>query len=341
MAELQEIEQQNNENMPESHALSTGAALEAARLAKGMTQQDVSNSLRYSVKQIDALEKNAFDLLPDAMITRGFIRSYARLLEIDADPLLASYRQLTASESDKAISIQSSMRPVQLTKESQPWLKYILASILVLLFLLAWLFYVDYMPKPDSVEQASLPEKVEQAASTDAGEVQALPEIALPAAQRLAEEMADIPAPIAGDAAINAAAPSGFTEPEAKSTDVKQPDLKQVDVIMQPDSKTSAAAPQTAASQPIVQSASTALAKPVGKTVMMTFTSKTWVSVTDKSGKVVFEKMAQGGAQESITALPPLNIVIGNASGTKLNVNGQDVDLAPSTKNNVARITLE
>lgn len=131
MAELQEIEQQNNENMPESHALSTGAALEAARLAKGMTQQDVSNSLRYSVKQIDALEKDAFDLLPDAMITRGFIRSYARLLEIDAEPLLASYRQLTASESDKAISVQSSMRPVQLTKESQPWLKYILASILV------------------------------------------------------------------------------------------------------------------------------------------------------------------------------------------------------------------
>ncbi len=337
MAELQEIEQQNNETMPESQVLSTGAALEAARLAKGMTQQDVSNSLRYSVKQIDALEKNAFDLLPDAMITRGFIRSYARLLEIDADPLLASYRQLTASESDKAISVQSSMRPVQLTKESPPWLRYILASILVLLFLLAWLFYVDYMPKPDSVEQAKLSDKVEQAASTEATEVQALPEIALPAAQRLAEEGAGIPgAPVAVDAATNAAAPTGIAEPDAKPTDVKQPDLKQADVTMQPDSNTSAAAPQ-----PAVQSASAALFKPVGKTVMMTFTSKTWVSVTDKSGKVIFEKMAQGGAQESITALPPLNIVIGNASGTKLNVNGQDVDLAPSTKNNVARITLE
>lgn len=347
MAELQELEQENNNASP-SQTLTAGAALEAARLAKGMTQQDVSNSLRYSVKQIDALEKNAFDLLPDAMITRGFIRSYARLLEIDAEPLLASYRQLTASESDKAISIQSSMRPVQLTKESQPWLKYILASILVLLFLLAWLFYVDYMPKPDSAEPASLPEKVNQAASTDAAELQSLPEIALPAAQRLAQEGVDIPgAPAAtADATVNAAASSGNAMAEAKPTDLKQPDPKQADVTMQPDSKTPAATQQAAASQPpasqsTVPSASTALAKPADKTVMMTFTSKTWVSVTDKSGKVIFEKMAQSGAQESVTALPPLNIVIGNASGTKLKVNGQDVDLAPSTKNNVARITLE
>lgn len=347
MAELQELEQENNNASP-SQTLTAGAALEAARLAKGMTQQDVSKSLRYSVKQIDALEKNAFDLLPDAMITRGFIRSYARLLEIDAELLLASYRQLTASESDKAISIQSSMRPVQLTKESLPWLKYILASILVLLFLLAWLFYVDYMPKPGNVEQTKLPEKVEQASSTDAAEVQALPEIALPAAQRLAQEGVEIPGAqsATADAVVNAAASSGTAMAEAKPTDLKQPDPKQGDVTMQPDSKTPAATPQAAASQPpasqpIVPSASTALVKPADKTVMMTFTSKTWVSVTDKSGKVIFEKMAQGGAQESVTALPPLNIVIGNASGTKLNVNGQDVDLAPSTKNNVARITLE
>ena len=342
MAELQEIEQQNNEDTPQSQMLSAGAILEAARLVKGMTQQDVSNSLRYSVKQIDALEKNAFDLLPDAMITRGFIRSYARLLEIDAEPLLTSYRKLTASELDKAISVQSSMRPVQLTKESQPWLKYILASILVLLFLLAWLFYVDYMPKHDSVEQAKLPEKVEQTASTDAAEAQALPEIALPAAQRLAQEGVDIPnAPAATvDAAVSAVAPAG-TAIEAKPADVKQPDPKQADAAVQSDSKISAAVPQTAATQPIVPSASAVLAKPLDKTVMMTFTSKTWVSITDKSGKVIFEKMAQGGAQESVSALPPLNIVIGNASGTKLKVNGQDVDLAPNTKNNVARITLE
>ena len=355
MAELQEIEQENNDGVLQSQALSSealssGAALEAARLAKGLTQQDVSNSLRYSVKQIDALEKNAFELLPDAMITRGFIRSYARLLEIDAEPLLASYRQSAASESDKAISVRSSMRPVQLTKESQPWLKYILASILVLLFLLAWLFYVDYMPKPESVEHASLPDKVEQAAPNDAAEVQTLPEIALPAAQRLAEEGVDIPGAPAttAEAAVNAVTPSGTAVNDVKATDIKQPDMKQVNALTSPDSKMPASVSQstptqsTATRPPAAQSAVPTLsAKTAEKTVSMAFTAKTWVSIQDKSGKVIHEKMSQNGDQETMTAAPPLYVVIGNASGTRLKVNGQDVDLTPNTKNNVARITLE
>ncbi len=345
MAELQEIEQENNDNTPQSQALTAGAALEAARLVKGLTQQDVSNSLRYSVKQIDALEKNAFELLPDAMITRGFIRSYARLLEIDAEPLLASYRQSTASESDKAISVQSSMRPVQLTKESQPWLKYILASILVLLFLLAWLFYVDYMPKPENVEHAKLPEKIEQVAPSDAAEVQILPEIALPAAQRLAQEGVDIPAvPAATDeAAVNAATPAGTAVSDVKAVDMKQPDTKQVSALTQSDPKTPVSATQSALAQPPATQSTvpTPSAKPAEKTLAMAFTAKTWVSIQDKSGKVVHEKMSQNGDQETMTATPPLYVVIGNASGTRLKVNGQDIDLAPNTKNNVARITLE
>lgn len=350
MAELQEIEQENNDNTPQSQALTAGAALEAARLAKGLTQQDVSNSLRYSVKQIDALEKNAFDLLPDAMITRGFIRSYARLLEIDAEPLLASYRQGTASESGKAISVQSSMRPVQLTKESQPWLKYILASILVLLFLLAWLFYLDYMPKPESVEHAKLPEKVEQVLPSNAAEVQPLPEIALPAAQRLAQEGVDIPGVPAttAEAAVNATAASGATVSDVKAADMKQPDTKPVSALTQPDSKTPISATQSAPTQsslaqpPAAQSTvPTPSAKPVEKTLAMEFTAKTWVSIQDKTGKVIHEKMSQNGDQEMMTAAPPLYVVIGNASGARLKVNGQDVDLTPNTKNNVARITLE
>ena len=348
MAELQEIEQENNDNTPQSQALTAGAALEAGRLAKGLTQQDVSNSLRYSVKQIDALEKNAFDLLPDAMITRGFIRSYARLLEIDAEPLLASYRQGTASESGKAISVQSSMRPVHLTKESQPWLKYILASILVLLFLLAWLFYVDYMPKPESVEQSKLSDKVGQAVPSDAAEVQSLPEIALPAAQRLAQEGVDITgAPAAtADTVVNSATPADAAVSELKSTDMKQPDTTQVNPLTPPDSKipvstTQSSAPQSVASHSTVQNAEVPLAKPVEKTLTMAFTARTWVSIQDKSGKVIHEKMSQNGDQEMMTAAPPLYVVIGNASGARLKVNGQDVDLAPNTKNNVARITLE
>jgi len=42
-----------------------GEVLQAARNAKNLTQMDVFNSLRLSIKQISALENNDFDALPE------------------------------------------------------------------------------------------------------------------------------------------------------------------------------------------------------------------------------------------------------------------------------------
>jgi len=325
MAELQEMEKEATGSEPQNQPVSLGQVLQAARAAKELSQQDVSDHLRFSVKQINALENGQYDLLPDAMITRGFIRNYARLLEIDAEPLLASYRQSVSSESDKGITVQSSMRPVQLTKENPPWLKYILASILILLFLLAWLFYVDYMPKTSAVAVDKAPEVVEEAAPTA---TEPLPEIALPAAQRAAEgEMAVPDLQADSNAALNAAA-----QPATNAADVKP-----ADTVTQADLK-SLAPPAVAQMQ---LPAGSSLAKPADKTISLVFTAKTWVSATDKSGKVVYEKMSHNGDQETINVAPPLNLVIGNASGTKLNFGGKNIDLAPNTRDNVARITLE
>jgi cytoskeleton protein RodZ len=325
MAELQETDKEATDNQAQNQPMLLGEVLQAARVAKQLTQQDVSNNLRYSVKQINALENGEFDLLPDAMITRGFIRNYAKLLQIDAEPLLASYRQSVTSESDKVIAVRSSMRPVQLTKESQPWLKYILASILVLLFLLAWLFYVDYMPKQSGVAVEKAPEVIEEVTPAN---TESLPEIALPAAQRLAE----------GDVA----APDLLADPNATFNTATQSatavaDVKPSDTVTQSDLK--ALAPPISQQIPVPVTASPL--KSADKKLNMTFTAQTWVSVTDKSGKVVYEKMSHNGDIATINAAPPLNLVIGNASGTKLNFGGKDIDLAPNTKDNVARIMLE
>jgi cytoskeleton protein RodZ len=323
MAETQETDKEITGSQPQGQAASLGDMLQTARAAKAFSLQDVSDNLRYSVKQIDALEKGAFDLLPDPMITRGFIRNYARLLEIDAEPLLASYRQSVASESDNLIAMRPTMRPVQLTEESQPWLKYILASILVVLLLLAWLFYVDYMPKStnDAADQTSAPEVIEESSSSAA---EPLPEIALPAAQRLAEVDA-------------ATADSSFALnlPAQPATNVA--DVKPADVMSQRDFKPLALPVNQLSQSPAIAAG----AKPADKTVNMAFTAQTWVRVTDKSGKVVFEKILHNGDQQTINSALPLNLVIGNASGTKLNFGGKDIDLAPNTKDNVARITLE
>jgi cytoskeleton protein RodZ len=326
-----------------------GEVLLAARNAKNLTQKDASDNLRLSLKQIDALETNAFDSLPDAMITRGFIRNYARFLDVDAEPLLASYRVRVPDKSPGTLKVQSSMNQVVLTKESQPWLKYILASILVLLFLLSWFFYMDYMPKPAKKAVAVATDK---AAPANAPVTISLPEIALPAAERTPEandavvgtELATPSASADASAAVAAPAVAADSNPlKANAEPAKQ--APSAPVAQLPLPQPAAAPVSKIASKPVAivtQGDANNAAPPVAtKKVSMSFSEQTWVSVTNKSGKVIFEKMQTAGSAGDFDGQPPFNMVIGNAKATKLLYLGKPVDLAPSTKSNVVHITLQ
>ena len=68
---------------------SVGSTLAAARMEKEWTVQQVADQLKLSTKQIVALEEDKFDDLPKLVIVRGFVRTYAKLLKIDADTLVA------------------------------------------------------------------------------------------------------------------------------------------------------------------------------------------------------------------------------------------------------------
>ena len=312
-----------------------GELLAAARIAKKLTQQDVSDHLRFSLKQIDALENNVFSALPDAMITRGFIRNYARLLEIDAEPLLASYRGRMPDKQPNTLAVQSSMREVQLTQDNQPWLKYILGSILILLFLLAWFFYMDYQSKTVTAPAEKTPEvAVEVKPPVEIP----LPEIALPAAERQLDESA---ANITGAevSPVNAEVVNVAAPPQVDSsvpTEVKSPAA----AATTPTTSTPTTQPPVNP-LPIKQLQPNATGDLSKKNVSISVTEQTWVSATDKAGKVVFEKMLTAGSAESFDGVPPFNVVIGNANATKLMFSGQSVDLTALTKSNVARVRLE
>jgi len=75
--------------------------------------------------------------------------------------------------------------------------------------------------------------------------------------------------------------------------------------------------------------------------LVLTTSETSWVSVKDRDGKEVFSRNVTSGNSETVTAVPPLKITIGNATGMQLTYNGNPVDLAPHVRANVARLTLE
>ena len=349
-----------------------GEVLSAARKAKKLSEQDVSNNLRLSIKQISDIENNDFSTLPQPMITRGFIRNYARLLELDAEPLLDSYRARMPDKTPKSLAVQSSMYQVVSGKESQPWLKYILGSILILLFLLAWIFYIDYMPKPAKSPVEKAPGSVTTAPPVTE---LALPEIALPAAERQAEPSEVIAGTDSGTAtstvnlpaesASNEASPSANTSMPASNASVTNAPASETAKAANPVAPAAASKNNTAVDfntlkeksgqnatpntpvntvkpQAAVVSSAPEVAPAQTQKVSVSITEKTWIQATDKSGKVVYERILPAGSSDGFDGQPPFIVVIGNAKATKLTFLGKPVDLASSTtQNNVARIKLE
>ena len=66
-----------------------GARLRAAREASGLSLDQVAQQLKLAPRQVKALEDEDFGKLPGRTFARGFVRNYARLLNLEADDLLA------------------------------------------------------------------------------------------------------------------------------------------------------------------------------------------------------------------------------------------------------------
>ena len=69
-----------------------GQVFIAGRESLGMTLEQAAESLNLSVKAIRAIENDDADSLPDIAYVNGYIRSYAKLLGIASEPLIAAWR---------------------------------------------------------------------------------------------------------------------------------------------------------------------------------------------------------------------------------------------------------
>jgi cytoskeleton protein RodZ len=67
-----------------------GRTLREARLGRGLTIEQVAQDTRISARFLEALEDEDFGALPAPVYVRGFLRSYANYLRVDAQPLLAA-----------------------------------------------------------------------------------------------------------------------------------------------------------------------------------------------------------------------------------------------------------
>ena len=78
-----------------------GATLRAARERQGKTLRDIADATKISVPMIQALEENNVARLPGGVFARAYVRSCAREVGLDPDPIVAEFVTLCPSASQE------------------------------------------------------------------------------------------------------------------------------------------------------------------------------------------------------------------------------------------------
>lgn len=95
-----------------------GDELSRARVALGLSIQDVAQQLKFAPRQIEALEQGRYDALPAGAFARGMLRSYARLLKLDAEPLVERIAGRVRAP-DNADVVAATRRPIPITDSAR------------------------------------------------------------------------------------------------------------------------------------------------------------------------------------------------------------------------------
>lgn len=294
-----------------------GARLKAAREAAGMGLGEVADRLKLSMRQLEAIERDDFAILPGATFVRGFVRNYARFLQIDPEPLMhALDRQFPSAVNDVANLVRDgghegpSHSSETLESEgggsSGKWI----VGLLVLAALGGGVAWLANSHGGDSRLAAG-------------GEASA----------PLATELSSAPSGEASAPALSAIEPTASAPALAVApapASAPQP-AKLASVASAPAQLTPAAAKPQA-------SAATATS---GKLVLTVKDAEAWVSVVDATGKkLVFQTLQPGSTQQAV-GTPPFKLVIGNAAQVAVNFNGQAVDFSDKIRGTTAKLELK
>ena len=289
-----------------SPAISAGALLAEAREAAGLSIDTVAQQLKLAPRQVIAIEEGDYTQLPGRTFIRGFIRNYARLLNLDAERVLGALPAGTEApmlESPTLHPTAPTIGELPTTDHSKPnWTRWSIPLTLIAIAVAAgvyeWLRPATNGHATSARESAPVAERAGPPAAPQVEKTTAAPPVAtVPAPEKSDTPLAN---PLAGGAspADASAAAASASSPAAPAPAVEQQEL------------------------------------------VLTFRDNSWTEVRDRDGHVLLSRMNAAGSTQSLSGTPPLDVVIGNASDVELIYKGQPVNLVPYTRGNVARLAL-
>lgn len=289
-----------------------GSMLSEARIKKGLSIDDVASSLNIRVTLVKNIEADIFDkTLPDTY-NRGYIKNYAKLVNLPIADVIAYYEKLNIFQGNST-QMQSFSRGTMKKAENSMlmWITYLILAVFIGLTVMWWL-QDDKESEPKvtaspeaSIENTTNSTGIEEVVETNSSSDE------LPTTESVVSETSN-----------------SEIENEIDVSEINASNIDSLEQNASVDNVDAEAATST-------ESDEVTLTK-----VIFTFSGDCWVNIHDALGERIAWGIKKSGYVMTIEAKAPLNITIGKPELVQINFNGESIDMSAFPQGHIAKFEL-
>lgn len=360
-----------SEQHDQPFTMSPGEQLKRRREQLNISVEEAADALHLRPAVIAGLEHDSYDEIPVPTYRRGYLRAYARYLDIDEGPVLDAYKARNGTqEAERKVTPVSMSRPPSRLGA----LLFKLVTLLVIIGLITvtvmwWqsrggstppgLEDTGQLSSPNSSVSTSnaaasgtstdniMDSSTGSAASNEPSSNNRSSSVDT-ASDEGAESNATVTqAPSDEDDVSTADASTSAQEDDtaettaSTSSDTATPDETATDGTLQDDAAAVAATEDTADTEESATTEDVATADESNTRLELTFNQQSWTEIFDATNQRVFVGLQEPGTSATVEGEPPYRLTIGNSTGVELRYRGEVVNLRERAgANNVARFTL-
>ncbi len=354
-----------------------GERLQAARIKKGLSVEDVANRMHLSTSILEAIEENNFDEITAPIFVKGYLRAYARIVALSEDEMIEQYLEMY-SEEDPPISSTSNVVPELSSADARiKWTTYFVIALLAV-FLAAWWWNKQQnieAPVSLDVQSPTLAEKASDevviGSGIEAGS-EAVDVVVVDEAADAPDSSTEQSLAMAADPGLDSSTTLSSVAPEIEVVE-GEADVEPNEVALA-ESDTSAAAPEpvvvTLATQADSSAASDAAdsvavaalpestpvaapaqdgtrqrpgrSAPTGSDKLrIVVHADTWADVKDSSNYQLVYDLLRADSTVELTGAAPFSVFLGNGHGVEVLFNGEEFGFSSRIRDdNTARLKI-
>ena len=282
----------------------TGEVLRKKRKNIGLSIDHIGNQLNLDPKLIESLEKNDYEKFDIETYLKGYLRAYAKILDLDSDMVINLYKE---SNPKKIPEIRPDVKPKyqrNIPDRSVKLFSYII-GITIALSILVW-YQKNILVQPSEENLMITNIKIHENTNINGVDV----------TYKIINHTNSWQWPI---------------NKVEKNYESNSDELELVESEKTQDKIKNIADTNEVSAYNIQQS---------NDTLVLNLTDDSWIEIYDKEGSRLFLDLARGGKNYIINGNSPFDILLGAANNVSIEFNGSSVDIEPYIKFGIARFTL-